>query len=281
MFEHPKSEIPLRTKFSQCTQGFFLRVNVKKFIALSSFAALALASAACGGGDATPTRTRVAQAEPTQTPWIIYMPVTVTPGPATATLEPTSTPNAPQPTAAPPTKPPANTRPPQPSAPQPTAPPQPPAPSEPPTANAPTATPAPSCGQAYQVTTLTFPENGAKREAKDGSGAGKTIQFKWDPIAAYEMDPKIGYRVLISTPSNSQALYISHNAYLKEQVAILNQQATFGLTQGDDTTANWHVEVIMASGEFNDVGDDTQAPLGTITVCGPSSPTYSIELVVQ
>lgn len=256
-------------------------MNVKKAIALLSLGALALITAACSSGDATPTRTRVAQAEPTQTPWIIYIPVTVTPGPATATLEPTSTPNAPQPTEVPPTKAPVQvTRAPQPPA-QPTNPPQPTAPAEPPTAEPPTATPAPSCGQAYQVANLTFPENGAKREAKDGSGAGKTIQFKWDPIAAYEMDPKIGYRVSVSTPQNSQALYISHNAYLKDPIVILSQQATFGLTQGDDTTASWHVDVIMASGEFNDVGDDTQPPLGTVTVCGPSSPTYTIELVVQ
>lgn len=276
MFESPKSEINLRLSASQGEPSKLFHVNVKKFITITTFLALALTSAACGGADATPTRVRVAQAEPTQTPWIIYIPVTVTPGPATATLEPTSTPDAPQPTAVPPTKPPANTRPPQPTAlPQPTAPP------ESPTSEPPTATPAPSCGQVYQVTNLTFPENGAKREAKDGSGAGKTIQFKWDPIASYEMDPKIGYRLNISTPQNSQALYISHNAYLKEQVVILSQQATYGMTQGDDTTANWNVDVIMASGEFNDVGDDTQPPLGTITVCGPSSPTFSIELVVR
>lgn len=280
MFESPKSEIPLRNTFSQDKQSYLVHVNVKKLIAIAAFLTLAAASAACGGADATPTRVRVAQAEPTQTPWIIYIPVTVTPGPATATLEPTSTPDAPQPTVAA-TRAPATPRPVQPTAPPQEQPVQPTTPPEPPTAEPPTATPAPSCGQAYQVTNLTFPENGAKREASPKSGAGKTIQFKWDPIASYEMDPKIGYRVSISTPQNSQALYISHNAYLKDQVVILSQQATYGMTQGDDTTANWHVDVIMASGEFNDVGDDTQPPLGTITVCGPSSPTFSIELVVR
>lgn len=254
-------------------------MNVKKTIAIFFLSALAVLSAACSGsGNATPTRARVAQNEPTQTPWIIYMPVTVTPGPATATLEPTSTPNAPPPTAVPPTNPPApvNTRPPQP-----TNPPQPTTPPESPTAEQPTATPAPSCGEAYQVTKLTFPENGAKRQAKAGSGAGKTIQFMWEPVVAYEIDPRIGYRVNVSTPRNSQALYISHNEFLKEQVAILSQQATFGLTQGDDTTATWSVDVIMASGEFNDSGDDTQPPLGTVTVCGATSPQFTIELEVQ
>lgn len=257
-------------------------VNVKKIIALLACTIFALASVACSGGDTPPTRTRVAQAEATQTPWIIYIPVTVTPGPATATLEPTSTPNAPptnQPAPTNPPPPPQNTRAPQPA--QPTKPPQPTAPPESPTAEPPTATPAPSCGQPFQVTNLTFPENGAKRQAKAGSGAGKTIQFKWDPVVAYELDPTIGYRVNVATPKNSQALYISHNTFLKEQVAILSQQATYGLTQGDDTTATWTVDVIKASGEFNDTGDDTQAPLGTITVCGPTSPPFTIELEVQ
>ncbi len=254
-------------------------MNVKKFIAIIGLSALAFVSAACAGGDATPTRTRVAEAQPTQTPWIIYLPVTVTPGPATATLEPTSTPNAP-PTDVPPA--PTNTRRPVTAAPpQPTNPPAPTTPAESPTAVPPPATPQPSCGQPYQVTTLTFPENGARRRAKPGSGAGATIQFKFDPVVAYELDPKIGYRVNVSTPRNSQALYISHNTYLKEQVVILNQQATFGLTQGDDANASWSVDVIMASGEFNDSGDDAQPPLGTVAVCGPSSPTFTIELVVE
>lgn len=236
-----------------------------------------MASAACGGSDATPTRTRVAQAEATQTPWIIYIPVTTTPGPATATLEPTSTPNAPQPTPVPATR----TRAPATARPAPVVTKPPTAPPEPPTAEPPTATQAPSCGQTYQVKNLTFPEDHALREAKAGSGAGKTIQFKWDPIASYELDPKIGYRVSIASPSNSQALYISHNKYLKDPVAILSQQATYGLTQGDDTTATWHVDVIMTTGEFNDAGDDTTPPTGNIIVCGPSSPTFTIELTVK
>lgn len=237
--------------------------------------ALAVVSAACGGGDATPTRTRVAQAEPTQTPWIIYIPVTVTPGPATATLEPTSTPS--EPTAAP--VPPTRTR--APVTPRPTQPPQPTAPSQSPSAEAPSATPAASCGDVYQVKTLTDPNpNGTTRDVRNASGQGKTIQFKWEPVVPYELSPKIGYRVNVSTKINSAALYISHNAYLREQLAILNQQASWGLTQGDDATASWNVDVIMATGEFNDTGDDTQPPLGTVTVCGPSSPTWTIQLHV-
>lgn len=255
-------------------------MNVKKTIALSLFCALAVLSVACSGGDATPTRTRVAEAQPTQTAWIIYVPVTVTPGPATATLEATSTPSAPQPTAVPPTQV------------KPTARPHTPVPvvqatatsSAPPTAAPPTATTAPSCGQTYQVTTLTFPANGDTRRAKPGSGAGATIQFKFEPVAAFEIDPHIGYRVNVGTKSNRTALYMSHNKYLsamKLDGMVLSQQATYGLTLGDDATADWTVDVIMTSGEFVDSGDQGQPPTGTITTCGPTSPTFSIQLAVE
>lgn len=249
-------------------------MNVKKTIAFLLLSALGVVSVACGGGDATPTRTRVAEALSTQTPWIIYVPVTVTPGPATATLEATSTSSAPQPTAIPPTKIVPTARP-HTAVPKATD-----TPVGPPTPAPPTETPKPSCGQAYQVTTLLFPENGARRDAKSGSGAGKTIQFRWEAVAAYEIDPHIGYRVNISTKRNSVALYVSHNTYIKENVAILDQQSTWGLTQGDDATATWTVDVIRAEGEFNDVGDDKQPPLGSIAVCGPTSPPFTIELVV-
>ncbi|MCC7164493.1 MAG: hypothetical protein IT331_18515 [Anaerolineae bacterium] len=259
-------------------------MNVKKTIAVFMFGALAVLSAACGGGDATPTRTRVAQQEATQTPWIIIIPVTVTPGPPTATLEPTSTPSVVESSPVPPTntRPPQPTKPPAPAATEPSVVvTQPTTPAESPTAAPPPPTPTPSCGEPYQVTTLTFPENGAKRRARPGSGAGATIQFKWEPVVGFEMDPKIGYRVSVGTPRNSAALYISHNAYLADPVAILNQQATYGLTQGDDMQATWFVDVIRTTGDFNDSGDDAQPPSGTITPCGPSSPTFSIELVVE
>lgn len=266
-------------------QKFCQYVNVKKTISLCFIGGLAILAVACGGGGATPTRTRVAEAEPTQTPWIILVPVTVTPGPATATLEPTVTPNVPPTNPPPPTRPPATPRPVTPTPPpaaveQPTTAPAQPTGAETAPTVPPTAAPEAACGQTYQVTTLTFPENGAKRRAKAGSGAGATIQFKWEPIAGFELDPKIGYRVNIRTPQNSAALYISHNAYLKEKLAILNQQATYGLTLGDDTTASWSVDVIHSTGEFNDAGDDGIAPLGTITSCGPTSPTFTIELAV-
>ncbi len=261
-------------------------MNVKKTIAVFLFGALAVLGVACGGGDATPTRTRVAQAEATQTPWIIYVPVTVTPGPEIATLEPTITPSAPTATLVPPTntpRPPTEVPPEQPAAPTnpPEAAAQPTAAAVPPTDAAPPPTQPPSCGESFQVTNLTFPENGARRRARAGSGAGATIQFKFDPVAAHELDPNLGYRLTVQTPRNGQSLYSSHNEYLREGVIILNQQATYGLTLGDDMNATWSVEVIRVSNGFNDSGDDSQPPSGTITVCGPASPQFTMELVVE
>lgn len=248
-------------------------VNVKKTIGAGWLGLLVVLTVACGGTGPTPTHTprAVAADLPTQTPWIIYIPVTTTPEPQTATPLPTVTPNQPAPTPRP-TRVPA-TRPPPPP-PSPTLPPESPTPAPPP------ASPTPSCGQEYQVQVLTFPENGALRRAKAGSGGGATIQFKWEPISAGEMDPRIGYRVNISSPHNSAALYISHNEYLRQGLAILNQNATYQLTQGDDTSAQWNVEVIMTSGTFNDEADDLTPPQGTITVCGPPSPTFTVHLQV-
>lgn len=251
--------------------------NVKKPIGILLLGAIVVLSAACSG-EATPTRIARAPTDaPTQTPWIIYIPITTTPEPFTATALPTTTPVKPPATAtrtrAPATPRPANTEPPP--GPPPTT-----APAEPPTAAPPTAPPAASCGQPYSVQQLLFPENGTKRQAKGGSGAGRTIQFQWEPISNSELDPKLGYRINISTPANRQAVYISHNAYLQRKVAILSQQATYGLTLGDDTTAQWNVDVIMTSGEFPNSGDDTTPPLGTITPCGPTSPTFTIDLEV-
>jgi hypothetical protein len=258
-------------------------VNVKKTIWVGICGlALAIVMGACAGAGPTPTRTPRAVAEniATQTPWIIYIPVTTTREPEIATALPTVTPSEAQPTE-PPTRVPPTEGPP-PTA-RPTAEPvteAPTAPAESPTPESPPPTAAPSCGEAYSIKLLTFPENGARRRAKAGSGAGATIQFKWEPISGTEMDPKLGYRINVSTPRNSVALYMSHNEYLSQGYAILSQQATYGLTQGDDMNANWNVEVIMVSGEFVDPGDDTQLPLGTVTVCGSVSPTFTIELEV-
>jgi hypothetical protein len=240
-------------------------------------------NAACSGsGEATPTRTPRAIADnsnPTQTPWIIYIPVTVTPEPFTATPLPTVT-------SAKPTPKPTNTR--EPVTPRPTstkAPANTPTsavPTEIPPTAAPTNTLPPSCGQTYTVTKLTFPEQGAVRTAKAGGGAGHTVQFMFDPAVAFKLgNPKIGYQVYVQTPVNSQSIYISHDFYLTQRYVVLSQQATYGLTQGDDATATWNVTVVMASGGFNDQGDPQTAAQGIISTCGPVSPSSSFILHVE
>lgn len=271
-----------KSELSRARRSFLYQVNVKKTIAIVLMGVFALLVAGCGGGDPTRIPTRVSEAPvATQTPWIIYIPVTVTPGPATATLEPSVTPNEP-PTAEPTeTRPPATPRPVQPTkvAPPPVA--QPTAAAvaaESPTAPAPAASPTPGCGQQYQVTDLVDPADGNTFTVKAGSGQGHTIPFEWNPVVSYEIDPTIGYRVIVKAPANSTALYISHNDYLKMGKATLNQQAMYGLTLGDDVTVTWYVEVIKA-GEF-DPTDLLKPPLGDVIVCGPPSPARNIYLHV-
>ncbi len=255
-------------------------MNVKKIIAVILLGLVAGLSVACSGGGPTPTRTPKAVAEngnATQTPWIIYVPVTVTPEPFTVTPLPTVTSSQPQP---PPPKP-TNTRVPNTAAPaRSTATPAPPTASAQPAAPQPTATQPAACGQTYQVTQLTFPKEGDTRDAKPGSGAKSTIQFKFGPISLNDLDPKIGYHIIITAPKNSAEVYISHNGYLnvmKDTGAILSQQATYGLTGGGDVLVRWNVTVVYSNAGFD---DHTFTALGPTTTCGPVSPTSSIYLRV-
>jgi hypothetical protein len=253
-------------------------VNVKKLIAVALLSLIAGLSVACSGAGPTPTRTPQAVAEnnPTQTPWIIYVPVTNTPEPFTVTPLPTVTASQPTPR-------PTNTRAPRTAAPvvrATAAPRATPTSADSPTPPPPPPTPTPSCGQTYQVTQLIFPADGDTRQAKAGGGASKTIQFKWTPVASYKLDPKIGYHVIITAPKNSTELYISHDGYLdvmNGNGAVLSQQATWGLTNGDDVDIHWNVTVVYSSGGYD---DQTFTIIGTATPCGPVSPTYTVHLQV-
>lgn len=256
-----------------------MKVNVKKIILVVLLGVAMALSAACGGAGPTPTRTPKAVADsgaPTQTPWFVYVPVTTTPEPFTITPLPTVT-SASPPTAVPR---PTNTRAPRPVAAAASATPIPPTGIPVTETPAPTATP--SCGQSYQVTQLTFPKNGDTRDAHAGGGAAHTIQFKWAPVATWDLDPTIGYHIIITgpTPGRSAELYISHNGYLTVQSgngAILSQQATYTMTQGDDTDIQWNVTVVKSSGGFD---DQNFAIIGTPTICGPASPSFTIHLKV-
>lgn len=222
--------------------------------------ALALVVTACGAtAPQTPTPTRAA----TQTPWIIYVPVTTTPEPITPTLlptvavksiaTPTRTPTralvTPKPTVAP-TKPPA-------------APP-----------GAPTAPAAPACN--IGTVTLTFPENGTYRTK------GAAFEMKWLPPAALagETDPNIGYKIELESRRgtrviNGATVYVSHNKYLREGKFVFGSREVAGLAAGDDAVVTWRVTIVKATGGFD---DQQQQALGEVILCGSPSMPFQIEL---
>ncbi len=223
--------------------------------------ALALGVTACGSGAATltPAPTRAA----TQTPWIIYMPVTTTPEPPTAPLLPTAVVKA----AATPTRTP--TRPVAKPTVTPTKPPV--APSAP--VAQPTAAPACSIG----TVTLTFPENGAPRNK------GAAFEMKWTPPGALsgETDPNVGYRIEMESRRGSKIIngatvYISHNKYLRDGKFIFDRNAVAMLAGGDDATVTWKVTIVKTSGGFDDA---QQQAVGNVVSCGSPSLPFQIQLI--
>jgi hypothetical protein len=241
-----------------------VKVNNLKWII--AFGWLALSVSACGTSNATltPPTTRAA----TQTPWIIYVPVTTTPEPTILPLLPTAEVKAAatrtstravvvaKPTVIP-TKPPV-------------------APSAP--VAKPTAAPACSIG----TVTLKEPDDNALRRTKEVGVGGDTFRFIWDPPAALqgEGDSQVGYKIDISSRRGSFAngviLYVSHNKYWRDRVVILDKPAVSTLAGGESVKVTWFVTVIRTSGGFND-SDPTQGPPGVV-LCGPPSVTRTINL---
>ncbi len=226
---------------------------------------VALASA-CSSSAQTPPPTRSA----TQTPWIIYVPITSTPEPATVTPLPTVTTSAPTRTA---TKQPA---------------PKPAATKAPPTAQpvaaAPTNSPAPACN--LGTVTPTFPENGAPRNTRaDGSG-GSALIFKWDPptTVSGQLSPSVGYMLQIeshrgSLHVNGATLYVSSTKYAQDGQLVFDARAVSSLAAGDDAIATWNVTIVKTSGSFND-GDVTARPPSLVN-CGAPSLNMSVQLIVN
>ena len=237
-----------------------------KLTIIVALGALAVVASACGSLAPAPTPTRVA----TQTPWVIYVPVTTTPEPATVTPLPTATSAQPTRTAtrAVVAKPTATKAP----------------PTKAPVAAAPSNTPAPACS--LGTVTPTFPEDGAPRTTRaDGSG-GAAIIFKWDPPSTLTSptDPHVGYKIEVESRRGNQhvngvVLYISANKYLKDGQAVLDPRAVSGLAAGDDAVAIWQVTIVKTSGDFND-SDPTVQPPGLIN-CGSPSRSLSVKLLVN
>ncbi|MCX7838564.1 MAG: hypothetical protein N2559_03790 [Anaerolineae bacterium] len=222
---------------------------------------LTMAITACSGGAATqtPPPTRAA----TQTPWIIYVPVTTTPEPTVLPLLPTPVAKAPITPTRTPTRVGVTAKP--------TV-----APTKPPVAppSAPTASPAPACN--IGTVTLTFPENGSYRTK------GAAFEMKWIPPAALsgETDPNVGYKIEMESRRgnkvvNGATVYVSHNKYLRDGKFIFGAREVAGLAAGDDAVVTWRVTIVKATGGFD---DNQQRALGDVINCGQPSLPSQIEL---
>jgi hypothetical protein len=237
--------------------------NLKWIIALGVVAQIV---SACGNSNATltPPATRAA----TQTPWIIYVPITTTPEPTLLPLLPTAEVK----TTTVPTR--APTR----AAVKPTV-----VPTKPVVvASVAKPTAAPACS--YGTVNLKEPENNASRHTKSQGIGGDTFRFIWDPPASLQgpSDTQVGYKIAISSQragfSNGATLYVSHNKYWNDKVVILDKPAVSTLASGEDVNVTWNVTIVKTSGSFND-SDPTSVPPGLVT-CGSPSPTWTINLQV-
>lgn len=237
-----------------------MELKYKWFVFALVMLALAITTA-CGGSAAvqTPPATRAA----TQTPWIIYVPVTTTPEPTAPPLLPTAVVKA----AATPTRTPTRAI----TTAKPTV-----APTKPPVVppSAPTASPAPACN--IGTVTLTFPENGSYRTK------GAAFEMKWTQPAALsgETDPNVGYKIEMESRRgnkvvNGATVYVSHNKYLRDGKFIFGAREVAGLAAGDDAVVTWRVTIVRASGGFD---DNQQRALGEVINCGAPSLPSQIEL---
>lgn len=236
---------------------------------------LAMGLSACST-NTTPTvvvTTRVA----TQTPWIIYVPVTTTPEPALATPLPTV--GAPAP--AQPTSRTTATRAPAVAVKPPTT--KPSAASPAPVAVAPTATPAPKCS--YGPVVLKEPEDNALRRTKEVGVGGDTFRFIFDPPPELvgTVSDSIGYKLVMTARKNGATVYIQNNAFLNgkyggARLFIYDRPDVSGLANGEATTVSWNITVIQASGPINE-NDFKSVPPGVVP-CGPASVTRNITLNV-
>jgi hypothetical protein len=240
----------------------------KLTIIIIILATLVGAASACNSG---PTQTPPPTRGATQTPWIIYVPVTSTPEAATVTPLPTVTAAAPARTA---------TKPPPTKAPVSVATKAPP----PLVSAAPTASPAPACN--LGTVTPVFPENGAPRTTRaDGSG-GSAIIFKWQPPGTLSGvgDPHVGYMIQIESHRsnlhiNGDTMFISQNKYAQDGQFTYDPRAVSSLAAGDSAVATWSVTIVKTSGSFND-NDYTARPPDLVN-CGSASLTMAVQLIVN
>ncbi len=246
-----------------------------RFTGLSvALSAMMLGAVACSLGNAAPTpfATRAA----TQTPWIIYIPITSTPEPATVTPLPTVTSAVKTPTRAP-TRPPAVAK-------ATVAPPKPTSAPPPPAAVAPTATTALACSAA--AVTLTGPGPSDQRATKEKGPGSDTFKFIWSPFQQGETDEHMGYRIDIESKTNNNThvngdvVYVQHNWFVNNgQFYVYTADKIFGLAVpagGENVTVIWSVTVVKTTGGFDNKGSVT----GNVINCSKASDPLTIPLIV-
>ena len=230
---------------------------------------VALYATGCGllpNNSAQPTRAA------TQTPFIVFVPVTTTPEPATVTPLATVTSSAP----------PAATR----TATRAvvaratatrtkTA---------APVAVGPSATAAPAC--AFPPPTILDPNDGAQRTTFETRPGSDTFIFRWDPPPGVGGDD-IGYKIqmdartLAGKSITSDTVYISHNKFMtesqKKQFVYDAQRVQYMKQGGEGSTVTWYLSVVKFTGNIDDLGHLG----GTASECsGSQTPRRSINLVV-
>lgn len=246
-----------------------------------AFGVIALVATGCGvlqNNSAQPTRAA------TQTPFIVFVPVTTTPEPATVTPLPTvtsavtQTPAKTATTARVVSSKPTATKTKAPAA---------------PVATGPTATSAPVCTSDPIIPTdpgdsasvLTF-------AAHPGSGS---FIFKWATPANAGGDD-FGYKIQMNSttiggkPAGGDTLYISHNTFIsdnqkqncpgRQSCLVYDGQHVWGLKGSEDTNVSWYIAAVRFTGTIDD--QYHLSPGGKATECtGSKSSTRIIRLIVQ
>jgi hypothetical protein len=237
-----------------------------------SVAMFAVSACSSGGTSPTPPVTRSA----TQTPWVIYVPITFTPEPATVTPLPPATASVKATAARTPTRvavavptkapvaPPTKAAPPQPAV------------------VVPSLTAAPACSA--PAVTLFSPGPADERKTKEKGPGSDTFVLKWAPFTPGDSDALMGYRIDLTSRLNGRTVngdvvYVSHNAFLNNgQQYIYDSLRVYNLAApaGESVNVEWTVTVVKTTGSFDNQGGVS----GTVVKCSPPSAPLTIPLKV-
>jgi len=235
---------------------------------LGALGIVAVLASACGSNTVNAPPTRVA----TQTPFIVFVPVTTTPEPATVTPLATITPE----TSA---KTPTRTRTRVVVVARATA------TKAPPTVPAgPSPTAAPAC--AFSAPSLLEPNDGAERRTFATRAGADTFIFKWIPPPNIGGDD-IAYKIQMDSrkssgkPGGSDTVYLTHNKFMSEgqgQRFVYDAQHVHNMPQGDENvTVFWYISIVKFKGSI----DDSSHLTGSAVECtGSRTQTRQLSLLV-